>query len=429
MSSDVPSPEYLTSKQVSIYLRFAENESALLRGGREQGPAVERLYQDSGNIQRALRLASEQGDTERFLKLCGALGRYWQIRGGTNAEADPLAAALAGDAMAPPLVRAKAFSSLANLRRSQNRYPEARSYYKESLKLFTREGEREEATWNLFYLGLATTDQGNRVLSRHYYNKCLDLFTELGAERGVAFTLNELAYTASNQGEREAALAYSERSIEIFCRIDEQEGLAWALYNAGQVLSDIGDTELALERTKEALVLFRTMNFENGIAWSYYSMAIQTLNTGDLDRAREDVRGALKIFARVGNHNGRAWALHILGRILFRQGKPALSWKCYRACLRTFLGLGDRTAGIAFTVEGFARIVARGRPDAAAFLFGSAEALRESIRSPLPDADRTDYGRDVERARDNLDERAFAAAWARGRAASPNEAVATIDAM
>jgi hypothetical protein len=64
------------------------------------------------------------------------------------------------------------------------------------------------------------------------------------------------------------------------------------------------------------------------------------------------------------------------------------------------------------------------QPRRAAWLFGAAEAARERIGAPLPPGDRPLYDRHLARARADLDETAFDAAWAEGRAMTLDEAVA-----
>jgi hypothetical protein len=57
-------------------------------------------------------------------------------------------------------------------------------------------------------------------------------------------------------------------------------------------------------------------------------------------------------------------------------------------------------------------------------LYGAAEALREAIGMPLPLYERTQYERDIEASRKNLDERTFTNARAEGRAMTLEQAVA-----
>ena len=79
--------------------------------------------------------------------------------------------------------------------------------------------------------------------------------------------------------------------------------------------------------------------------------------------------------------------------------------------------------GIAYALEGFAWLAgAQGQARLAALLFGAANALRQSLRAPLPPADHP-YDPPISAARTELGDDAFSAAWAEGRAMTLDEAV------
>jgi hypothetical protein len=76
-------------------------------------------------------------------------------------------------------------------------------------------------------------------------------------------------------------------------------------------------------------------------------------------------------------------------------------------------------------LEAFAALtVAQGQGERAARLYGVAETLRTAKGTPLPSCDLDEYNGDVALVRAALGEEAFAAAWAEGRAMSPQQAVA-----
>ncbi len=94
--------------------------------------------------------------------------------------------------------------------------------------------------------------------------------------------------------------------------------------------------------------------------------------------------------------------------------------------LAAFSDLGDRR-GVAESLEGLARVAGvQGQPEPAARLFGLAEALREAIGAPLLPHDRSRYAATLATAREQLTEDAWKRAWASGRAASVEEAVAPL---
>ena len=67
---------------------------------------------------------------------------------------------------------------------------------------------------------------------------------------------------------------------------------------------------------------------------------------------------------------------------------------------------------------------AQGRPIQAARLYGVVDKLVESdIKNIIYTEDREDFRRDVDSVRGQLSEASFAAAWAGGRAVSPEEAI------
>src|SRR5205823_189201 len=79
---------------------------------------------------------------------------------------------------------------------------------------------------------------------------------------------------------------------------------------------------------------------------------------------------------------------------------------------------------IAACLEGRAVIAAEEDQLAwAAQLWGAADALRETIRVPIPLIERADYERSIATARTRLGEQHFAAAWEAGRAMTPEQAI------
>ena len=71
-----------------------------------------------------------------------------------------------------------------------------------------------------------------------------------------------------------------------------------------------------------------------------------------------------------------------------------------------------------------ARAAAQRRHSYAARLFGAAEALRQSLATPLPPVAGTDYDRAVGAVRAQLDQVSFTGAWIAGREMSLEQAIA-----
>jgi hypothetical protein len=96
----------------------------------------------------------------------------------------------------------------------------------------------------------------------------------------------------------------------------------------------------------------------------------------------------------------------------------------YSKTLPGWQELGHRAA-LAHELECFAFIaVAQAQPQRAARLLGRAEALRESIDSPMRASEHAEYDQNVSALRAQMDDSAFAAAWAEGRAMMMEQAIA-----
>jgi hypothetical protein len=94
----------------------------------------------------------------------------------------------------------------------------------------------------------------------------------------------------------------------------------------------------------------------------------------------------------------------------------------YRQCLAMRHRLRDQ-AGIATATERLAWIVAEDAPDKAALLLGSAQALRDRIKTPLPARDREEYERSTRAIEARLGPAAFEEAERVGRTLDTEAAI------
>src|SRR5262249_31655310 len=98
------------------------------------------------------------------------------------------------------------------------------------------------------------------------------------------------------------------------------------------------------------------------------------------------------------------------------QGDDKRATAFYGESLALRWELGDKH-GLAECLEGLAGVaVAQQHLERAARLLGAAEPLREATGAPLSPRERVRYDRDVSAVRAGLDDVAFVAAWATGKA-------------
>ncbi len=239
-----------------------------------------------------------------------------------------------------------------------------------------------------------------------------------------AKVLNAAGYTAALQGDYTQAQARFEHGLALYTQIGDQRGIASLIQGCGFVAMLRGDLAPATEYVERSLMLFREAQDSWGIAWSLYDLGYLGLAQGDMVRARRLLEQALVRLREQGIMWGIYRALLALGFIMLEQDHLARAAELYHEglTLQRQLRFQQHSAD---GLEGLAGVaVAQGQPERAARLLGAAEALRESIATPRWHVYQTNYERTLAAARAQLDDEAWAAAWAVGRAMSLEQAVA-----
>jgi tetratricopeptide (TPR) repeat protein len=187
------------------------------------------------------------------------------------------------------------------------------------------------------------------------------------------------------------------------------------------------DTARATEFLEASLALRRELGDRPGMSSALSNLGLVALDGGDPERAEAYFSESLELDRERGNPWGIAASLVNLAYVVQVRGHPARAQKLLAESLTLFQDVGD-TDGIAAALEGIAIALGAQRPEPkeaqrAARLFGAAEVLRESIGSPLSEADRPYYEQGVQQLRALLDEATFAAAWAKGRTMALAQAI------
>jgi hypothetical protein len=116
-------------------------------------------------------------------------------------------------------------------------------------------------------------------------------------------------------------------------------------------------------------------------------------------------------------------SLHNLGHVAAAQGDYRRAREFFGESMALHVRLGNNR-GVGESLAGLAGLAAaEGQPERAARLFGAA-GLREAAGPTMWPAERTTYERNLATARAQLDESAWAAAYAEGQAMTPEQAVA-----
>jgi predicted ATPase/class 3 adenylate cyclase/DNA-binding CsgD family transcriptional regulator len=416
----------------SYYLALAEQEP----GGSQSLTWLERLEREHDNLRAVLGWSLEPGQGEEIaqhrelgLRLAGALYGFWLFHGHLNEGRTFLERALAGSGEAVTAGRAKALIVAADVAFVQGNMDTMRA--EEALLLYQQLGDQAGIAFCLYLLGWFATLRGEYATARSSLEESMALLRALGDKERLGWSLWALGELDSTQGEYVGARACYEEALALFREVDNKSAVAEMLWCLGRVFF-VAQWDLVIARSliDEALVLSRELP---NIRWNEWLLAL-TLNTSaelalyqdNLISARSQAEEALALMREheVLNKSHFAWSLSLVAQIEARQGNYVIARSRYDEILTIAIEV-DAKPEIASYLEQLAEVVAaQGERAWAMRLWGAEATLRETMGSPLPPIYRAGYEHAVAAARAHLGEQAFAAAWAEGRAMTPEQALA-----
>jgi non-specific serine/threonine protein kinase len=230
---------------------------------------------------------------------------------------------------------------------------------------------------------------------------------------------------ANYQGDHLSAEPLTEESLRLFRELEDKAGTAYALANAGFVASGQGQHQRAATVMGEAVDLFLEAGEKWGAAIELGFLAVAWRDQGDHERAKPLAERGLALSREVGERQTITAALYTLATLAQAERDHERARDLYEEGLELSAELGNE-ADTAHCLDGLASIA--GAEDTvvrAARLWGAEEALLEKIEASvyIYVPDRSLHQSRVAAARARLGEEAFAAAWAEGRAMTPEQAI------
>lgn len=399
--------EAVRQRHREFYVRLAEEAEPFLNGA-EQAAWLSRLEQEHDNFRAALGGGPGTGDGRpgsgaainepvAALRLAGALGKFWYVRGHLAEGSRWLAAVLAAE----PASQDPSESRL-----------------------------RARA---LNWAGVLAWAGGDCPAARRLHAESLALRRSLGDKYGTAASLQNLA--ACSHADPDAARALYQESLDLWRALGDRHGIATALHNLGNICRLVGEWDAARQLQGESLALKRSLGDQHGIAASLHNLGLVALATGEYEAARSMQEQSLLLRRELQDRHGIAASLAFLGDAARLRSDFPAARAFYAESLELRWTLGNR-AGVAYSLQGFAALalaeagadgsspVARGEAARrAARLLGAIDALWDDLGradTPAEKRPREEYAR---AARRELGDEAFAAAWAEGRALLPGDAV------
>jgi predicted ATPase/DNA-binding CsgD family transcriptional regulator len=234
--------------------------------------------------------------------------------------------------------------------------------------------------------GSIATFQDEYEAAKALIKEGLALNRELGDKEGIASSLANLCGVAM-LGQRDdiPVLAALEEAKELRPEIEDRRTVGNLLILEGRVALAQGDLERAVELGEESLTMYREARDAYGIVMCLLHIAFVTLARGDYEKTAAQLREGLQLSREL-----------------------------------------EHKVFIQYCVTGLAGVAAsKGFPVRSARLWGAAERLSEISGGHIVREGKStiDYERALTAARSQLGEAAWNAAWAEGRAMSPEWAI------
>jgi predicted ATPase/DNA-binding CsgD family transcriptional regulator len=228
------------------------------------------------------------------------------------------------------------------------------------------------------------------------------------------------------QGDYRACEGYAPKALGLSRQTSDEPCAAYALTLLGLGAMHREDFDEATARFEEALPLLRHSGEEQTVPLVLVWLGNVALFQGDRERATRMFEEAFTLARRRGDRLATNIALYNLAQLALSEADFGSAARMLEEGLTLSLQMGDQ-ANLSYFLEGLAVVAgALGEAERSARVLGAAEGSMEEAGAPVYNyymPDRALYEGTLAAARTRLDDAAWAAALAEGRAMTPEQAV------
>jgi non-specific serine/threonine protein kinase len=314
-------------------------------GGPRRKIAHAALVQERENLRAALRWCLDHGEAPMGFRLAKAHWNLWVVQGAfSEGRAWLTQLAALADAAKDPAIGAVAKSIEATLAWRQGSYARAQQLLREALPLL----RSADDPWPLH---VALADVGSIALY---------------------------------QGDYRAAQAHFDESLAVARAAGDRVNEATTLSNLGWLALHQEDYSTAHARCAASLAVARAVGDVWAESHSLNGLAYTMLRQGNLASSRRLAEESLVLQRQLREHYLLARCLDILGQVATAEGQFVAARASLRESLHLRRELGNRTTGIADTLESIAALAAtETQREESVQLAGAAASIREQVGAPL----------------------------------------------
>jgi len=218
-------------------------------------------------------------------------------------------------------------------------------------------------------------------------------------------------------------------ALDEFRSAGDTQAVAFALDQLSELARHEGDYVEAQRLHAEALALMETLGDPSGLAYSYHALGRLALDAGNEAEAERYLTESHTLYESSGDRWGVATALHSLGLLAAHRLRWSEATELYIRSLEVWQELEDQI-GVVECIEGLAQ-AGHAHPDHGLLersvrLLACASEQRATLKVPAAPSDRDRHERAITSLKEQIDERAFEAAWSAGSKLPLGDAVAEI---
>jgi DNA-binding SARP family transcriptional activator/tetratricopeptide (TPR) repeat protein/transcriptional regulator with XRE-family HTH domain len=214
------------------------------------------------------------------------------------------AARLAGERYA----EASLLGGLGDLRRFQNRLPEAVAFFTQSIALFSELRVVQGQIDSLIGLARAYRRQGRLADAAACFDQCLAQCRRLGDRDRAAKAMLFFAKVRRQQGRSADALALLADCREIFSSLGSAGYVGYSDLMIGILRHERAEYQQATDHFQQALAFARTLGDPRWEAYGLLSLGMTAQARGSYDQARQQLEQSLIMFEQVGDRHGSSRA-------------------------------------------------------------------------------------------------------------------------
>jgi predicted ATPase/DNA-binding XRE family transcriptional regulator len=299
--------------------------------GMAQAAWLDRLRREHDNLRVTMEWAAQHGRTEMGLRMTAALAAFWDFAGHRREGLSNLERLLAAGGDVDPSVRAEALHVAASLAWRLGASEQAVARQRESLALYRELRDPRGVANAMRGLGIALDLEGGYAESLRLFEEAVSLLRELGDRELLASALLNLGVGQARHGDPRRAVALYEEALAMYRDMGNALSTALCLVNLGNRAKSDGLVALAAARYEEAAAIARRLDSPVHLAVAAIGLGDIARLCGDTAAAAERYRESLRLFAGPEERQGVAVCLRMLAWVAWREERPDAAARLYGA--------------------------------------------------------------------------------------------------